>query len=237
MTIMKNFYKNLIGVMAVATVLLGGATLAHADSVTVIPSLGIDTSTDVQIACTYNDYFKVFNPDDSEFFSNVAFCQGFDIPTDLGTLSQTGTYTIILFSNDIVYESTLPTTISGSIAASYYISSETFNVNVSPTAGTTGLTFFGGTSSGTGGGVMDAPTFLSQTADALGATASGIYPILAIIAGLILTFILITKIAGLYKQTGKSGQGKKNIDGVNSKLTPTFKGKLVRKNMGVWVRE
>ena len=45
MTIMKNFYKNLIGVMAVATVLLGGATLAHADSVTVIPSLGIDTST------------------------------------------------------------------------------------------------------------------------------------------------------------------------------------------------
>jgi hypothetical protein len=88
-----------------------------------------------------------------------------------------------------------------------YIGETTYIFTAPPAPPVLGLTFFGGQSSGTGGATMDAPAFLSQTATALDATASGIYPILAIVAGLILTFIVIKKIIGLYKQTG--GQSKK----------------------------
>jgi hypothetical protein len=238
---MKNFYKNLIGVMAVAIVLLGGATLARADSINVIPNVGIINFTDVKIACTNtnnenNNYAMVFGQD---VYANSPFslftCQGLDSPVDVGTFPASGNWSVcMLYKSDGWRGVDLPQTKNDCFSSSYFDTSATFNV-LAPTVGLGALTFFGGTSSGTGGGVMDAPTFLSQTADALGATASGIYPILAIVAGLILAFILISKIAGLYKQTG--GQSKKNMDAVNSKLAPTYKGKLVRKSMGVWVRE
>lgn len=77
--------------------------------------------------------------------------------------------------------------------------------SISPTPPTfTPVTLFGGTTNGTGGQLYTSSDLISQTANALNATASGIYPIVALVIGLFLTAIISTKIMGMYKQAGKT---------------------------------
>ena len=92
----------------------------------------------------------------------------------------------------------------------------------------TGLVFFGGKTSGTGGTPLTNTGFITQTANALNATTSGIYPIIALVIGLFLTAVLSTKIITMFKQAGTTKESKTNINKPLRKQTALYNkdGKL-----------
>lgn len=216
---MKNYIKNLISILAVASVLIVGANSVYANSFvsTNLPSgTSIDEINSTGLTFTFNagdtyyEYVSTTPISTSDTSTdNYTFSSSYVLPYGISPTVDANYYYLIMLCDTTTGscpDSGTPNTVLTS--SGYVGSSDNFFVaDTTPPPPVLGLTFFGGKSSGTGAGVMDAPTFLSQTATALDATASGIYPILAIVAGLILTFIVIKKIIGLYKQTG--GQSKK----------------------------
>ena len=112
------------------------------------------------------------------------------------------------------------------------------------TAGLHGISILGGTSSGTSGtssGTLQASDFTAQTANALQATGAGMFPIVAVVAGLILAFAVSRYLIGTFKQAGTTkGDTKQGYwaDSKGNKIRDFDpKGELHQIKKGVWVRE
>lgn len=214
---MQKHFKKIISALAFFAILFCGVNLAHAEITFNLPSpqpIGADININMSIGDVWIAY------DSSGNFYMFPAEGGFH------SYSLADTFTLIECNSAVEgsvcpYASSALLTLTEAEADPGFISETTFTFTaLPPPPPTTGLVFFGGTSSGTGTGTMDSTSFLANVASAYSATGVGIYPIVAIIAGLILTFILIKKIIGLSKQTGKSGQGKMGMTfkGVNKSL-------------------
>ena len=210
---MKSFCKNLIGILAVGSVLVLGANSALASvtinsgmtspqTINTINSVGLEiqNTAGTDLECYYND--------GTGFVNYNGICGGLS-PVYTSITPSIGTYTFIecnsAISGSVCDSTTQSTTLTQALADSGFIDSLTFVITPNTPPPATGLTFFGGTSSGTGTGTMTNTAFVGQVATALGATTAGIYPIVALIAGILVALIITTKIISLYKKTGTAG--------------------------------
>jgi hypothetical protein len=225
---MQKHIKNLINILAVSSVLILGASTAFA-SISTSVSSPQSPGTPVVFTSTVGSVCMVYDTAHGNVAVSHSCLSGASFPYI--TLSSTpDTYTIVECnpSLDIYCDSRY--TLSSAETGPGFISENvfTFSSTPPPPPAVSGLTFFGGTSSGTGGSALTGSVFTSQVANALSATGLGVYPIVALVAGLILALIIATKVIGLFKQTGSSGTGK---TGKN------YTGTLKRKSQGLWIRE
>lgn len=197
---MKKHNKKLIVLFAIFCVLFTGASMAKADIVTNIPSPQ-KIETYVVPTCTIGTYYDVFTPAGFEYGRPNPCGWAFNVGS-----GQQGTYTIVEETGFYMDQN-----LSDSILDPLYVSS--INYTFTPKTPTPsiiggGLTLFGGVSNGGNGLPLTSTDFVGQVATALGATGNGIYPILALIAGIILALIITTKIISIYKKTDDKKQTK-----------------------------
>jgi len=226
---MKNYIKNLIGILAVATVLIGGAHSAFASTTYTIP----DSNP--------NWNYAIYNSSGNFLIASSTTNEKTFPISSLGITGTTDTW--ISYSNGWTNNSGFfqgnGSTLAYVQSAGVINTTGTFVVPSSARAPYSGITFFGGTP--TGGTQLTNTAFVGQVATALGATTTGIYPIVALVGGIILALILIGKIISMYKQAGATTDTKikaghtYNSFGKDLGKTPKHTLKMVRQ--GVWVRD
>jgi hypothetical protein len=223
--------KNLIGILAVLG-LIAGASSVYATTNYTVPTTG-NPAWGVAIYSPSGAYLTS-NPYNSAGGNNI-----FPL-SSLGTAGNVDYWITFSGISGNFASGTSCYTYSACIATGQQNTQGTFTVPTPP-APPLGLNFFGGTSSGTGSGTMTNSAFVGQVATALGATTTGIYPIVALVGGIILALILIGKIISMYKQAGATTDTKikaghtYNSLGKDLGKTPKHTLKMVRQ--GVWVRD
>ena len=204
---MKSFCKNLIGILAVGSVLVLGANSALASIVLSLTSPQ-QASTPITITMTGNSpHAVIYNTNNGG--SGVPVVEGLATGTGfVWTPTIAGNYSIVQCNagssgGSVCSNPTITYTDMVSNPSYPEVGLQFYTITAPPTP--IGLTFFGGQSSGTGSGHMTNTAFVGQVATALGATTAGIYPIVALIAGILVALIITTKIISLYKKTGTAG--------------------------------
>jgi hypothetical protein len=231
--------KNLISILAVVG-LIAGASSVYASSSHLTYSVATPQTTGTAILINGSDavgsYAHVYDSTGAE----VGFGYAGAFIGYTWTPTTAGVYTIAECDNIIASCNVSIPTLTTVEASAGYSGSDTYTITT-PVAPPLGLNFFGGTSSGTGSGTMTNTAFIGQVATALGATTTGIYPIVALVGGIILALILIGKIISMYRQAGATTDTKikaghtYNSLGKDLGKTPKHTLKMVRQ--GVWVRD
>ena len=223
---MKSYIKNLIGILAVVTILICGANSAYAD-VSFSPSSPQQVGISIEFACSVGNTFVEY-----DHLGNVITDDWFTCPSTLDPLYSTtvtaGTDTFVECDSTVLGNNCQgnDATLTLARADTGYVSDAPFTFTNAPSGGL-GLLFFGGESSATMRSPLTNSAFVANVASAFGTTQAGFFPIVALIAGFVLALILIKKVLSMFKQTGNTGtkSGVKNATALH------------RKNMGLWVRE
>jgi hypothetical protein len=187
--------------------------------ITMDPAVYDYAGGDVYVSCSVGDKYSIsFNGSMNPY---GGYCYPGENFTNIGGSGQ-GTYVIYecnsaILGSDCLNDSTpqLALDDKGYVSSINYFWGNTPPV-VTPNDGS-GISIFGGMTNGTGGSPLQASDMVANVESALQATGSGLFPIVAVVVGIFLTFLVANELKKMFKDI-ETKQGKHGITfkGVNS---------------------